>query len=87
MAVRASGVDPALNARLRNAIDKALDGNMTKDTIERAIKRGVGGEDGIELEEIRYEGYGPGGSAIFVRCIASNVNRTSANVRAVMARY
>jgi len=76
-----SGGYPATNPRLRAAIDKALANNMTKDTIERAIKRGVGSGDGDNFDEIRYEGYGPGGVAVMVDCMTDNRNRTVAEVR------
>lgn len=75
------GADPAGNARLRMAIDKALSSNMSKDTIERAVKRGSGGPEGVQLEEIRYEGYGPGGVAIMVDCMTDNRTRTVGEVR------
>lgn len=81
IAARHGGGDPEANPRLRLAVDKALAGNMTKDTIERAIKRGSGDQDGAELEEIRYEGYGPGGAAVMVDCLTDNRNRTVAEVR------
>ncbi len=68
-------------ARLRAAIDKALGGNMTKDTIERAVKRGSGASDGEDYAEIRYEGYGPSGLAVMVDCLTDNRNRTVAEVR------
>jgi len=70
--------DPASNPRLRMAVDKALGGNMTKDTIDRAIKRGSGAQDGENYEEVRYEGYGPGGVAVMVDCVTDNRNRTVA---------
>ena len=73
--------DPNNNPRLRLAIDKALTANMTRDTIERAIKRGAGGEEGVNIEDIRYEGYGPGGVAIIVDCMSDNRTRTVAEVR------
>ena len=69
------------NPRLRTAIDKALAANMTKDTIERAVLRGSGGEDGENLEEVSFEGYGPGGIAILVESMTDNNNRTVAEVR------
>jgi YebC/PmpR family DNA-binding regulatory protein len=75
------GADPAGNPRLRMAMDKALSANMTKDTIERAIKRGSGQLDGAQLEEVRYEGYGPGGVAIMVDCMTDNRTRTVGEVR------
>ncbi|HEC83889.1 MAG: YebC/PmpR family DNA-binding transcriptional regulator [Candidatus Parabeggiatoa sp. nov. 1] len=81
IAARMGGADPNANPRLRAAIDKALTGNMTKDTIERAIKRGAGAQDGDNYEEVRYEGYGPGGIAVIVDCMTDNRNRTVADVR------
>ena len=81
VAARAGDPDPAANPRLRLAVDKALSANMTKDTIERAIKRGSGAQDGEHFEEIRYEGYGPGGVAVMVDCMTDNRNRTVAEVR------
>jgi YebC/PmpR family DNA-binding regulatory protein len=75
------GGDSATNPRLRAAIDKALANNMTKDTIERAIKRGMGAGDSESFEEIRYEGYGPSGVAVMVDCLTDNRNRTVAEVR------
>jgi len=81
VAARLGGGDPDANPRLRAAIDNALSNNMTKDTIERAIKRGAGGSDTDNVEEIRYEGYGPGGVAVMVDCMTDNRNRTVAEVR------
>ena len=81
VAARAGDPDPAANPRLRLAVDKALAGNMTKDTIERAIKRGSGAQEGENFEEVRYEGYGPGGVAVMVDCMTDNRNRTVAEVR------
>ncbi|MCK5523137.1 MAG: YebC/PmpR family DNA-binding transcriptional regulator [Thiomargarita sp.] len=81
IAARLGGGEPDANPRLRAAIDKALAGNMTKDTIERAIKRGSGAVDGESYEEIRYEGYGVGGIAVMVDCMTDNRNRTVAEVR------
>lgn len=81
VAARMGDPDPASNPRLRMAVDKALAGNMTKDTIERAIKRGSGAQDGDNYEEVRYEGYGPGGIAVMVDCVTDNRNRTVAEVR------
>lgn len=81
VAARMGGEDPGNNPRLRDAIDKALRGNMTRDTIDRAVKRGVGGNDGKEMEEVSYEGYGPGGVAVLVCCLTDNRNRTVAEVR------
>ncbi|HHL45194.1 MAG TPA: YebC/PmpR family DNA-binding transcriptional regulator [Gammaproteobacteria bacterium] len=81
VAARLGGPDPAANPRLRAAVDKALGSNMTKDTIERAIKRGSGAQDGDNFEEVRYEGYGPNGVAVMVDCLTDNRNRTVAEVR------
>jgi YebC/PmpR family DNA-binding regulatory protein len=81
VAARMGDPDPAANPRLRMAVDKALAANMTKDTIERAIKRGSGAQDGDNYEEVRYEGYGPGGIAVMVDCVTDNRNRTVAEVR------
>ncbi len=75
------GGDPKQNPRLRAAMDKALDANMTRDTIERAIKRGTGELEGAQYEEIRYEGYGPGGAAVMVECQTDNRTRTVGDVR------
>lgn len=86
LAVRTGGGDPASNPRLRLAMDKALHANMTKDTIERAIKRGTG-EGGAATEEIRYEGYGPGGVAILVDCMTDNATRTVAEVRHAFTKH
>lgn len=78
---RMGGPDASANPRLRAAVDKALGANMPKDTVERAIKRGSGDLDGQIMEEIRYEGYGPGGVAVMVDCLSDNRNRTVAEVR------
>ena len=75
------GGDMAANPSLRLVVDKALTANMTKDTIERAIKRGTGEGDDTVYEEIRYEGYGPGGTAMIVDCTTDNRNRTVSDVR------
>jgi YebC/PmpR family DNA-binding regulatory protein len=81
VSARMSGPDINANSRLRAAVDKALSANMPKDTIERAIKRGAGELGGASYEEIRYEGYGPGGVAVMVDCLTDNRNRTVAEVR------
>ena len=81
VAARMGGGDPSANPRLRLAVDKALGGNMPKDTIERAIKRGSGDMDGENYDELRYEGYGPGGTAVIVDCMTDNRNRTASEVR------
>ena len=75
------GGDVGMNPRLRLAVDKALAANMPKDTVDRAIKRGAGDMDGENYEEVRYEGYGPGGTAVMVDCMTDNRNRTVAEVR------
>jgi len=81
VSARQGGGDPEANPRLRTAIDKALTANMTRDTIDRAIKRGAGGQEGQDLEEVRYEGYAPGGIAVMVDCLTNNRNRTVGEVR------
>ena len=86
ISARISG-EPDTNPRLRTAIDKALAGNMTRDTIDRAIKRGVGGDEDKDLEEVRYEGYGPQGVAIMVDCLTNNRNRTVSDVRHTFTKH
>jgi YebC/PmpR family DNA-binding regulatory protein len=81
VAARTGGSDVSNNPRLRTAIDKALVANMTRDTIDRATKRGAGGLEGANMEEVRYEGYGPGGVAVMVDCLTDNRNRTVGEVR------
>lgn len=81
IAARVGGGDAFSNPRLRTAMDNALANNMTKETIERAIKRGSGDSNGESLEEVRYEGYGPGGVAVMVDCMTNNRNRTVGEVR------
>lgn len=81
VSARAGGGDAGNNPRLRAAMDKALTANMSKDTIERAIKKGIGAADGDNFEEVRYEGYGPGGIAVMVDCLTDNRVRTVAEVR------
>jgi YebC/PmpR family DNA-binding regulatory protein len=87
IAARTGGGDPAHNPRLRAAIDKGLDANMTKDTIERAVKRGTGELEGASYEEVRYEGYGVGGVAIVVECTTDNRTRTVGEVRHAFTKY
>jgi YebC/PmpR family DNA-binding regulatory protein len=87
VAARLGAGDPSMNPRLRLAIDKAMDQNMPKDTIERAIKRGSGGQEGVAYEEIRYEGYGINGAAVIVDCMTDNRTRTVADVRHAFAKY
>lgn len=81
VAARMGGGDPSANPRLRLALDKGLEANMSKDVIDRAIKRGAGGMEGDDVEEVRYEGYGPAGIAVMVDCMTNNRNRTVAEVR------
>ena len=78
--------DPVSNPRLRAAIQAARAANMPKDTMDRAIKRGAGGEDGANYEEVRYEGYGPGSVAIIVEALTDNRNRTASEVRAAFSK-
>ena len=80
------GADPAGNARLRLGIDKALAANMPKDTIERAVRRGSGAEGGDQMQEMRYEGYGPAGVALIIDAMTDNPVRTVAEVRHALAR-
>lgn len=87
VAARCGGGDPEANPRLRTAMDKALDANMTRDTVDRAIKRGVGGQEGQDLEELHYEGYGPGGVAVLVDCLTNNRKRTVSDVRHAFTKY
>jgi YebC/PmpR family DNA-binding regulatory protein len=87
VAAREGGGDPAANPRLRLAMDKAFAANMPKDTIERAVKRGAGGDDTDNYDEIRYEGYGPGGTAIIVDCMTDNRNRTASEVRHAFSKH
>jgi len=85
-AARTGLPDPAANPRLRAAVLAARQANMPKDTVERAIKRGAGGEAGEAYEEVRYEGYGPGGVAVIVEALTDNRNRTASEVRAAFAK-
>ena len=87
VAARAGLPDPAANPRLRSAVIAARTANMPKDTIERAIKRGAGAEGIEQFEEIRYEGYGPGGVALIVEALTDNRNRTASEVRAAFGRH
>src|SRR5438270_6465393 len=87
VAAKLGGGDIGSNARLRLAVDKAYDNNMPKDTIERAIKRGSGGLESANYEEIRYEGYGINGAAVIVDCMTDNRTRTVADVRHAFSKY
>jgi YebC/PmpR family DNA-binding regulatory protein len=82
-----SGADPVGNARLRAGIDKALSANMSKDTIERAVKRGSGAEGADHMQELRYEGYGPSGVALIIDCMTDNQQRTVADVRHALTKH
>ena len=86
VAARIGGGDPASNSRLRTAIDKAFVNNMAKDNVERAIKRGTGELEGVNYEEVSYEGYGPGGVAIFVETLTDNKVRTVAEIRHIFSK-
>ena len=81
VAARLGGGDPSMNARLRLALAKAQEGNVPKDNVDRAIKRGTGELEGVAYEEIRYEGYGIGGAAVMVDCLTDNRTRTVGEVR------
>jgi YebC/PmpR family DNA-binding regulatory protein len=87
VAAKMGGGDPDANPRLRLAIDKAKAQSMPKDNIERAIKRGSGDTGGDDYQEIRYEGYGPGGTAVMVDCLTDNRNRTVAEVRHAFTKH
>ncbi len=87
VAARMGGSDVDANPRLRLAVDKGLSANMSRDTVERAIKRGAGQLDGDSYEEVRYEGYGPGGAAILVDCMTDNRNRTVAEIRHAFSKF
>ncbi len=87
VAAKEGGGDPDANPRLRLAIDKATSANMPKDTIKRAIDRGAGGAEGENYDEIRYEGYGPGGVAVIVDCMTDNRNRTASEVRHAFSKH
>ncbi len=86
VAAREGGANPDGNARLRLAIDRAREANMPMDTIERAIQRGTGAGEGSQIEEVVYEGYGPGGAAILVEALTDNRNRAVAEIRSAFTR-
>ncbi|MCG8473492.1 MAG: YebC/PmpR family DNA-binding transcriptional regulator [Desulfobacterales bacterium] len=86
VAARMGGGDPSANPRLRSAIAAARSENMPKDTLERAIKRGTGELEGVNYEEIVYEGYGPGGAAVIVESLTDNKNRAIAEIRHIFAK-
>ena len=87
VAAKLGGGDPDANPRLRAAIDNGLSNNMTKDTIDRAVKRGAGGDESGNVDEIRYDGYGPGGVALIVDTMTDNKNRTVAEIRHVLSKF
>ncbi len=87
VAARSGLPDPEVNPRLRSAIIAARTANMPKDTMERAIKRGIGGDDTANYEEIRYEGYGPGGVAVIIEALTDNRNRTASEIRAAFSKH
>ena len=80
IAVKEGGADPANNSKLRDVIAKAKSNNMPNDTIERGIEKAAGDTDNVNYEQVTYEGYGPGGTAIIVKALTDNKNRTAANV-------
>ena len=86
VAAKLGGGDPGTNPRLRLAMDKASDANIPKDRVHNAIQKGVGGLDGVNYEQIRYEGYGIGGAAIIVDCLTDNRTRTVAEVRHALSK-
>lgn len=87
VATRGGLSDPAMNPRLRTAVAASKAANMPKDTMERAIKRGAGADEGENFEEIRYEGYGPGGVALIVEALTDNRNRTASDVRSAFSKF
>ena len=86
VAARTGGGDPDANARLRKAILDAKAGNMPNDTIDRAVRRGTGAEEGVTYDEITYEGYGPGGVAMLIEAMTDNRNRTVAEIRHIFSK-
>src|SRR5213080_4132822 len=86
VAARTGGGDPDANARLRKAILDAKAGNMPNDTIDRAVRRGTGAEEGVSYDEITYEGYGPGGVALLIESVTDNRNRTVAEIRHMFSK-
>lgn len=87
VAARDGGGDPSFNPRLRLAVDNAKSGNMPTENITRAIKKGTGEIDGVSYEEMAYEGYGPGGVAIYIETLTDNHNRTVADVRHILTKH
>lgn len=87
VAAKAGGADPANNFRLKLVVDKAKAANMPNDNIQRAIQKGAGGSEGDSYEELRYEGYGPGGVAVMVNILTDNRNRTAGEMRHIFSKY
>ena len=87
VAARDGGGEPEYNARLRMAVDTARAASMPAENVERAIKKGTGELEGINYEEVAYEGYGPGGVALFIECLTDNTNRTVAAIRHALTKY
>ena len=87
VATKMGGANPETNPRLRMAIEKAKSYNMPNDNIQRAIKKGSGAEGGINYEQVSYEGYGPGGVAIYVEVLTDNKNRTASEIRSIFSRH
>jgi len=87
VAAKMGGGDISCNPRLRLAVDKAYENNMPKDNVERAVKRGTGDLEGVNYEELRYEGYGPAGVAVMVECLTDNKTRTVADVRHAFSKH
>ena len=87
VAVKMGGADPTGNMRLKLALTKAKSNNIPKDNINRAIQKGLGASDGANYEEITYEGYGPGGSALMLDILTDNRNRTAANIRHIFSKH
>ncbi|MFP4572210.1 MAG: YebC/PmpR family DNA-binding transcriptional regulator [Desulfobacterales bacterium] len=87
VAARLGGGDPDANPRLRTVLEKAKQNNLPKDNIERAIKKGTGDLEGVNYEETVYEGYGPGGAAVYVESLSDNKNRTVADVRHIFSKH
>ena len=86
VAAKSGGGDPTMNPRLRTAIQAGKDANMPVDNIERAIKKGTGELEGVTYEEVTYEGFGPGGTAMLVACLTDNKNRTASEIRAIFGK-
>ena len=87
VATKMGGANPETNSRLRMAIEKAKSYNMPNDNIQRAIKKGSGAEGGVNYEQVSYEGYGPGGVAIYVEVLTDNKNRTASEIRSIFSRH